>query len=86
MAKIFQVPSGVSVLQMRQGEAGDGLGEEMYDAVKCGKEMPAAVDFEDDDSPELRKIKELIVTMTSHERTARPTAEAVLQVLRDMRL
>ena len=47
--------------------------------------MPTAVDFEDDDSAELRKIKELIVTMTSHERTARPTAEAVLQALRDMR-
>ena len=70
---------------MRQGEAENGLGQEMYDALKSGGEMPAAVDFEDDDSPEVRKIKELIVTMTSHERTARPTAEAVLQVLRAMR-
>ena len=75
----------VSVLQMRQGEAEMGLGEEMYDAVKNDKDMPAAVDFEDNDSPELRKIKELIVTMTSHERTARPTAEAVLQTLRAIR-
>ena len=85
MLKTGEVSSGVSVLQMRQGEAGDGLGEEMYDAVKNGKEMLAAVDFEDGDSPEVRKMKELIVTMTSHERTARPTAEAVLQSLRAMR-
>ena len=62
-----------------------GLGEDMYDAAKKGTEMPTAVDFEDDDSPELIKIKELIVTMTSHERTARPTAEAVLQTLRAIR-
>ena len=70
---------------MRQGEAENGLGQEMYDAVRSGAEMPTAVDFEDDDSPEVRKIKELIITMTSHERTARPTAEAVLQALRAMR-
>ena len=75
----------VLVSLIRQCEAGDGLGEEMYDAVKSGVEIPTAVDFEDDDSAELRKIKQLIVTMTSHERTARPTAEAVLQALRDMR-
>ena len=62
-----------------------GLGEDMYDAVKNGTEMPTAVDFEDDDLTELRKIKELIVTMTSHERTARPTAEAVLKALRSIR-
>ena len=70
---------------MRQGEMQICVGEEMYDAVKSGAEIPPAVDFEDDDSVEVRKIKELIVTMTSHERTARPTAEAVLQVLRDVR-
>ena len=63
-----------------------GLGEEMYDAVKKGEELPVAVDFEDGDSAELRKIKELIVTMTSHVRTARPTATAVLDALRAMRL
>ena len=62
-----------------------GLGEEMHDAVKNKKELPAAVDFEDGDSTELRKMKELIVTMTSYERTARPTAEDVLQALRSMR-
>ena len=71
---------------MRQGETQICVGEEMYDAVKSGAEIPPAVDFEDDDSAELRKIKELIVTMTSHERTARPTAEDVLQTLRSMRL
>ena len=70
---------------MRQGEAEMGLGEELYDAVKKGVEMPTAVDFEDNDSTEVRKIKELIVTMTSQLRTARPTAEAVLQGLRAMR-
>ena len=70
---------------MRQGEQEMGLGEEIYDAVKNSKEMPTAVDCEDNDSPEVRKIKELIVAMTSHERTARPTAEAVLQALRAMR-
>ena len=58
-----------------------GLGKEMYDAVKNDNEMPTAVDFEDDDSAELRKVKELIVAMTSHERTARPTANVVLQGL-----
>ena len=70
---------------MRQGEAEMGLGREMYDAVKKGEELPVAVDFEDDDSAELRQVKELIVTMTSQLRTARPTAEAVLQGLRAMR-
>ena len=48
-------------------------------------ELPVAVDFEDDDSAELRKIKELIVKMTSHVRTAGPTATAVLDALRAMR-
>ena len=71
---------------MRQGEAEMGLGEELYDAAKKGVEMPPAVNFEDNDSAELRKIKELIVTMTSHVRTARPTATAVLDALRAMRL
>ena len=71
---------------MRQGEAEMGLGEDMYDAVKKGEELPVAVDFEDDDSAELRKIKELIVKMTSHVRTARPTATAVLDALRAMRV
>ena len=70
---------------IRQNDAENGLGQEMYDALKSGNEMPMAVDFEDDVSAQVRKVKELIVTMTSHERTARPTAEAVLQVLRDMR-
>ena len=69
---------------MLQGEPEMCLGKEMYDSVKNGTGMPAAVNFEDDDSVELIKIKELIVTMTSHERTARPTAEAVLQTLKDM--
>ena len=74
-----------SVLLMRQGELEMGLGEEMYAAVKNGcSEMPPAVDFEAEDSSEIKQLKELIVVMTSYARTERPTAEAVLQALRAM--
>ena len=70
---------------MQQGETRTCLGKDMYNAVKKGTEMPVAVNFADDDSAELRKIKELIVTMTSYAYSARPTAEAVLQALRSVR-
>ena len=75
---------GVSVLLIKQGEA-DSLGEEMYDAYKAGEKMPVAVDVEDDDSVDIMQVKGLIVTMTSYERTERPTAEEVLEMLRAVR-
>ena len=63
----------------------EGLGEEMHDAAQNGSDMPRAVEFEDDDTTEVRKIKELIEVMTSYARTERPTAQAVLQALCVMR-
>ena len=63
----------------------EGLGEEMYDAAQNGADMPRAVEFEDDDTTEVRKIKELIEVMTSYTRTERPAAQAVLQALSAMR-
>ena len=70
---------------MQQGEQQMGLGAEMYDALKKGEAMPAAVEFEDDDSIDDMQIKGLIVAMTSYERTERPTAEEVLDRLRSFR-
>ena len=69
----------ISVLLMRQGELQMGLGEEMYEAFKAGTEIPQAVDFNDDDPPEVTQMKQLINTMTSYERGDRPTASHVLR-------
>ena len=67
---------------MRQGMAEEGLGEEMYEAFKKGEEIPQAdVEITDDDPPELRRMKELIVEMTAYEAKGRPTIQQVLAVL-----
>ena len=67
---------------MRQGQAEEGLGEEMYEAVKNSEEIPQAdVEITDDDPPEVRRMKELIVKMTAYEASDRPTIQQVLAVL-----
>ena len=75
----------VSVLLMRQGQAEEGLGEEMYEAFKKGEEIPQAdVEITDDDPPEVRRMKELIVEMTAYEASDRPTIQQVLAVLTEL--
>ena len=70
---------------MRQGQAEEGLGEEMYDAFKKGEEIPQAdVEITDDDPPEVRRMKELIVEMTAYEASDRPTIQQVLAVLAEL--
>ena len=70
---------------MRQGQADEGLGEAMYEAFKSGGEIPQAdVDITDDDPPEVRRMKELIVEMTSYEASDRPTIQQVLAVLAEL--
>ena len=69
---------------MRQGQAEEGLGEEMYEAFKSGEEIPQAdVEITDDDPPEVRRMKELIVDMTAYEASDRPNIQQVLAVLAD---
>ena len=70
---------------MRQGQAEEGLGEEMYDAFKKGEEIPQAdVEITDDDPPEVRRMKELIVEMTAYEASDRPTIQQLTAVLADL--
>ena len=76
----------ISVLLMRQGELQMGLGEEMHEAFKAGTEMPQAVDFNDDDPPEVTQMKQLINKMTSYERSDRPTASHVLREIEAIQL
>ena len=65
--------------------AEEGLGEEMYEAVKKGEEIPQAdVEITDDDPPEVRRMKELIVEMTAYEASDRPTIQQVLADLADL--
>ena len=67
---------------MWDGHAEEGLGEVMYEAFKKGEEIPQAdVENTDDDSPEVRRMKELIVEMTAYEASDRPTIQQVLAVL-----
>ena len=67
---------------MRQGQAQEGLGEEMYVAFKSAEEIPQAdVEIADDDPPEVRRMKELIVEMTAYEANDRPTTRHVLAIL-----
>ena len=62
-----------------------GLGEDMYDAFKDGEEIPRAdVEITDDDPPEVRRMKELIVEMTAYEASDRPTIQQVLAVLAEL--
>ena len=70
---------------MRQGMAEEGLGEEMYEAFKSGEEIPQAdVEITDDDPPEVRRMKELIVDMTAYEASDRPNIQQVLVILADL--
>ena len=70
---------------MRQGMTQMGLGEEMYDAFKKGEEIPQAdIEITDDDPPEVRRMKELIVEMTAYEASDRPTIQQVLAVLAEL--
>ena len=70
---------------MRQGQAEEGLGKEMYEAFKNGEEIPQAdVEITDDDPPEVRRMKELIVEMTAYEASGRPTIQQVLAVLAEL--
>ena len=71
--------------QIRQGQAKEGLGEEMYEAFKNKEEIPQAdVEITDDDPPEVRRMKELIVEMTAYETSDRPTIQQVLTVLAEL--
>ena len=73
------------MLFLRQGIAEQGLGEEMYEAFKKGEAIPQAdVEITDDDPPEVRRIKELIVEMTAYEASDRPTIQRVLAVLEEL--
>ena len=74
----------ISVSFIRQGMAQEGLGIEMYEAFKNGEEIPQAdVEITDDDPPEVRRMKELIVEMTAYEASDRPTIQQVLAVLNE---
>ena len=75
----------VSVSFMRQGMLEEGLGEERYEAFKNGEEIPQAdVEITDDDPPEVRRMKELIVEMTAYEASDRPSIQQVLAVLAEL--
>ena len=62
-----------------------GLGEELYNAMEKGGEMP---DIVDEDLPEddavLKCMTKLIVKMTSYHASDRPSAQAVVSVLKDL--
>ena len=75
------IKSAFSVLLMRQGMTEEGLGEEMYEAYKRGDKMPAAVDFEDDDSSALQLVKQIILDMTSYGANDRPNADYIQEFL-----
>ena len=55
-----------------------GLGEEMFEAYKNGEEIPKFDEIDEDDSPDLLEMKNLIFHMTSYEREDRPTSTDVL--------
>ena len=74
----------VTVLLIRQGEPDDGLGEDMYAAHKAGEKMPDAVEFDDDDPPPLREMKEMITAMTSYYPDKRLTSTEVYHQTRDL--
>ena len=70
---------------MRQGQAEEGLGKEMYEAFKNKKEIPQAdVEITDEDPAEVRRMKELIVEMTAYKASDRPTIQQVLAVLAEL--
>ena len=66
---------------MLKDEIGESLGEEMYEAHKSGDEMPAAVEFEDDDSSALQLVKQIILDMTSYAANERPNADYIQEFL-----
>ena len=59
------------------GEPHRGLAARMYDAHLQNLDMPVAVDVDGEDSPNVRRIKELILEMTSFESKDRPTSKDV---------
>ena len=69
---------------IRQGDPHDGLGEEMYAAHKAGKEMPDAVEYDDDDPPALKEMKNMITAMTSFYPDKRLTSTDVYHQTRDL--
>ena len=73
-----------SVLLLKQGEGAEpGLGEDLYNAVKNGEEMPEVYDDEPKNhSPDV--IKTLIMKMTMYRASDRPTAREVMSVLKDL--
>ena len=76
----------VTVSLIRQGCPSDGLGEDMYGVHKAGEEMPDAVEFDDDDPPALREMKEMITAMTSYCPDKRLTSTEVYHQTRDLYL
>ena len=74
-----------TVYNMREDPESPGLGENQDTAVKNGDEVPEAdVDLSDDDPPVLKRMKELIIKMTSHHASDRPSAEDVVSKLKEL--
>ena len=70
---------------MKQGMNDMGLGEDMYEAVKNGTDMPEV--FDDDpknDTPVMKEIRKLIIKMTSHHANDRPSVDEVALVLKEL--
>ena len=74
------------MLLIKQGEGDEpGLGEDLYNAMEKGGEMPEI--FHDDlpaNDSVLTRITELIVKMTSYHASDRPSAQDVVSVLKDL--
>ena len=80
-----EILSRESVWFMRRDMTEEVLGKEMYEASKKHKKIPQAdVEITDDDPPEVRRMKELIVEMTAYEASDRPTIQQVLAVLEEL--
>ena len=61
------------------------LGEDMYEAMKKNAEMPEVFDDDsENDSLVMKTMRELIIKMTSHHASDRPSAEDVVSVLRKL--
>ena len=73
---------------MRQGEKFVCLGEEqyLYVAKQEGDEMPQAVEVYDDDGATVKKMKQLILKMTSYSAKDRPSADTIVKATSDLLL
>ena len=67
---------------MREDPDDSGLGEDQDTAVKNGDQ--ADVELSDDDPSVVKRMKELIIKMTSHQASDRPSAEDVASVLKEL--